>query len=429
MNPEAPRQPPEATEQPKKRKETSALKRATAIALGLFGGGVAISSDSGIEQKNSDSDRGHLIHHNPNYDDPDKDSPKPLLKLPTPRRPVASGSPEPKPRSESFKPSASETPKAEGPETELLPEELQYQVDEIQNTCDEYLQGDPETILDPFRPHILQQLKEQYQLFIQNPERGKYNSTKYRLLDSFCGDGKTFRNRGLSLARTIESLPMTPFEKFLTLQNLVSWSSVYNSFSAMDVESIWDKLREAANSEPLYGEAPTEANAQNTADEKNFYREAFDKLSNSENLNPEEKKHLSRLLNLGKYIVDDSFSEEEQTQIRLFERDYLILPELIQNYKEFIHISESPPATAASENAYHSWRTKLYFSLKGIVEQMTNYGIDPEEIGSVYSWTELIDMLAELKVLYKESEAYFYPPVEDTPTESPSQNEPNDVEE
>lgn len=408
MNPETRHDGAENRNEKKENKLVPWLKRIGLVALG----GLAFPGDADIEVK-APPDLGAQVDPRKKGTSEPEETEQETPPLDTPQSPMVlkNKDTEPKDRIEHTKfKQRKAVEKNPTPEpTEKLPEHLQTQVEELQNMCDEYMHAEPAEILNPMRPPIHAQIWEHYMQFLDNPDRAKYESTKYRLLDSFCGDMKKVRERAMQLLRDIEQLPLSEYEKSKIFENLMNGASVFPGIKPADVGDLWDTYAGATSLLPVSKNGETTyPSEEKINDAYTFYRQAFEHLSHPEKLMPEERAHLARILRDSK--ADDQkydfFTDEERESMQLFERDFLVLPNLIKEYKEFMALSEQPPKNTTDIYAYHQWRKELWAKLAGIVGSMEHYGIDPEQIGSAYSWDGLLEMLEEYRKLSNESHDY-----------------------
>ncbi|MEK7644550.1 MAG: hypothetical protein AAB390_04590, partial [Patescibacteria group bacterium] len=291
---------------------------------------------------------------------------------------------------------------------ESYAKELANQLEILDNLCDDYFHGDPQTVLDPFLPGIMNQIENQLELLNNDDEwQNKYpDIVNMSALNERCDAGH-FQKRGRELIQSIRNFPWSAKKKFEALKNFYNAKTFRKDiYEEPETSKIYGELRAAST--PWHGRGESRAaswqdsdetkNQRQLAEQKEFYNEVYQKLIDTKSdLPPEEKRHLAKYLNQAYnnehklVMLDDDDFDKYKNLIR----EYVIIPDLIEEYQMFIEKIENPPKDPEEAKHYESSLRNL---LGGILKSMREFGIyDPAEIGADYTLEELQIMNNDLK--------------------------------
>ena len=209
------------------------------------------------------------------------------------------------------------------------------------------------------------------------------------------------------MIQSIRNFPWSAKKKFEALKNFYNAKTFRKDiYEEPETSKIYGELRAAST--PWHGRGESRAaswqdsdetkNQRQLAEQKEFYNEVYQKLIDTKSdLPPEEKRHLAKYLNQAYnnehklVMLDDDDFDKYKNLIR----EYVIIPDLIEEYQMFIEKIENPPKDPEEAKHYESSLRNL---LGGILKSMREFGIyDPAEIGADYTLEELQIMNNDLK--------------------------------
>lgn len=284
-----------------------------------------------------------------------------------------------------------------GKELPVIPPELQEQLDSIDSLCRSFFDNDPARVLDPLYPPIIYQIENKIRSVTDNPEWQKNypDAATKEQLRARCEPDR-MNHRARELVEWLKQSDWSPKKKWEALRFTDSNILLPGLWSEPEVVQMEDELRAA--SLPSFARSDEE-NAQKIADERKYYDEVIQMLTGSGyNLTPEEMLNLG--IQLEQSLIHDHdypsfYSPEEREEVRALVRDYRILPQLTQQYRELMQDLDNPPEYSGYVNA---WQLAKHALLGSILKEMKEYGINnPQAIGSDYSLEELEQMRDDLK--------------------------------